>query len=46
MSGLDHSQPNCQFAAEGNGYEERDPCDAEIERLRQRVRELETISFE
>ncbi|GKD30814.1 reverse transcriptase domain-containing protein, partial [Tanacetum coccineum] len=46
MSGIDPNQQHRRFAAEGNGYEERDPCDAEIERLRQRVRELETISFE
>ncbi|GJV55281.1 RNA-directed DNA polymerase [Tanacetum coccineum] len=44
MSGVDHSKPNRRFAARGNGYEERDPRDAKIERLRQRVRELETKS--
>ncbi|GKD98071.1 reverse transcriptase domain-containing protein, partial [Tanacetum coccineum] len=41
---VDHSKPNRRFAARGNGYEERDPRDAKIERLRQRVRELETKS--
>nr|GEW26856.1 retrotransposon protein, putative, Ty3-gypsy subclass [Tanacetum cinerariifolium] len=30
-----------RFAAEGNGHDGRDPRDVEIERLRQRVRELE-----
>ncbi|PWA62144.1 FK506-binding protein [Artemisia annua] len=42
MSGNDHYR---RFAAGGNGYEESDPRDAEIERLRQRVRELETNTF-
>ncbi|GKF31344.1 hypothetical protein Tco_0101142 [Tanacetum coccineum] len=30
-----------RFAAGGNGNDERDPRDVEIERLRERVRELE-----
>lgn len=42
MSGNDHYR---RFAAGGNRYEEGDPRDAEIERLRQRVRELETNTF-
>lgn len=42
MSANDHSR---RFAAGGNDYEERDPRDAEIERLRQRVHELETNTF-
>ncbi|GJV85258.1 hypothetical protein Tco_1525156 [Tanacetum coccineum] len=46
MSGIDHSQPNHRFTARGNGYEEHDHRDAKIERLRQRVRELETNSFD
>nr|GEV72762.1 hypothetical protein [Tanacetum cinerariifolium] len=46
MSGIDHSQPNRRFTAGGNGYDERDPRDAEIERLRQLVCELETNSFD
>ncbi|GKD24666.1 reverse transcriptase domain-containing protein, partial [Tanacetum coccineum] len=46
MSGIDHSQQHRRFVDGGNDYEERDPRDAEIERLRQRVRELETNSFD
>ncbi|KAJ0444397.1 putative retrotransposon gag domain-containing protein [Helianthus annuus] len=34
-------QPHHRFAAGGSGPEQRDPRDAEIERLQQRVRELE-----
>ncbi|GJT84226.1 hypothetical protein Tco_1058568 [Tanacetum coccineum] len=46
MSGRDHHQPNRRFAARGNGYKARDPRDAEIERLRQRIHELETNPFD
>nr|GEU72358.1 putative reverse transcriptase domain, zinc finger, CCHC-type, aspartic peptidase domain protein [Tanacetum cinerariifolium] len=46
MSGVDPSQQHRRFAAGGNSYDERDPRDAEIERLRQRVRELETNSYD
>ncbi|GKD83265.1 hypothetical protein Tco_1350104, partial [Tanacetum coccineum] len=42
MSGRDHHQPNHRFAARGNSYEARDPQDAKIERLRQRIHKLET----
>ncbi|GJY83126.1 hypothetical protein Tco_0496502 [Tanacetum coccineum] len=45
MSGRDHHQPNHRFAVRGNGYEVRDPRDTEIERLRQRIHELETNPF-
>nr|GEW93793.1 reverse transcriptase domain-containing protein [Tanacetum cinerariifolium] len=37
----DHHRQGRRFAAEGNGYDGRDPRDVEIERLRQRVRDLE-----
>ncbi|GJV87680.1 reverse transcriptase domain-containing protein [Tanacetum coccineum] len=46
MSGVDPNHQHRRFAAGGNGYDERDPRDAEIERLRQRVRELEPISYD
>ncbi|GKD73277.1 hypothetical protein Tco_1331559 [Tanacetum coccineum] len=46
MSGIDHSQQHRRFAARGNGYEERDLRDAEIEHLCQRVCKLETNSFD
>ncbi|GKA45671.1 hypothetical protein Tco_0738467, partial [Tanacetum coccineum] len=46
MSGIDPNQQHRRFAAGGNGYDERDPRDAEIERLRQRVRELETNFYD
>nr|GEU35812.1 hypothetical protein [Tanacetum cinerariifolium] len=46
MSGRDHRQQNRRFATRGNGYEARDPRDAEIERLRQRIHELETNPFD
>nr|GFA17524.1 reverse transcriptase domain-containing protein [Tanacetum cinerariifolium] len=35
-----------RFAAKGNGYEARDPRDAEVERLRQRIYKLETNPFD
>nr|GEX20851.1 reverse transcriptase domain-containing protein [Tanacetum cinerariifolium] len=35
-----------RFAARGNGYDMHDPRDVEIERLRQRVRELEINPFD
>nr|GEV46198.1 reverse transcriptase domain-containing protein [Tanacetum cinerariifolium] len=42
MSGNeDHHRQGRRFAAGGNGHDGRDPRDVEIERLRQRVRELE-----
>nr|GEY27746.1 hypothetical protein [Tanacetum cinerariifolium] len=42
MSGNeDHHRQGCRFTAEGNGHDRRDPRDVEIERLRQRVRDLE-----
>nr|GEV01011.1 RNA-directed DNA polymerase, eukaryota [Tanacetum cinerariifolium] len=41
MSGNeDHHRQGCRFATGGNGHDGRDPRDVEIERLRQRVREL------
>nr|GFD44553.1 reverse transcriptase domain-containing protein [Tanacetum cinerariifolium] len=41
MSGNeDHHRQGRRFAAGGNGHDDRDPRDVEIERLRQRVREL------
>ncbi|GJS71411.1 putative CCCH-type zinc finger family protein [Tanacetum coccineum] len=46
MSGVDPNHQHRRFAAGGNGYDERDPRDAEIERLRQRVRELETNFYD
>nr|GEX64670.1 putative reverse transcriptase domain-containing protein [Tanacetum cinerariifolium] len=46
MSGVDPSHQHRRFVAGGNGYDERDPRDAEIERLRQRVRELKPISYD
>ncbi|GKC31422.1 hypothetical protein Tco_1038716, partial [Tanacetum coccineum] len=46
MSGVDPNHQHRRFAAGGNGYDERDPRDAEIERLRQRVHELEPISYD
>nr|GEY06678.1 hypothetical protein [Tanacetum cinerariifolium] len=45
MSGnKDHHRQGRRFAAGGNGHDGRDPRDVEIERLRQRVRELEIQS--
>nr|GEV21054.1 protein argonaute 5-like [Tanacetum cinerariifolium] len=42
MSGNeDHHRQGCRFAAEGNGHDRHDPRDVEIERLRQRVCDLE-----
>nr|GEX45200.1 reverse transcriptase domain-containing protein [Tanacetum cinerariifolium] len=42
MSGNeDHHRQGRRFVARGNGHDGRDPRDVEIERLRQRVRELE-----
>nr|GFB90320.1 reverse transcriptase domain-containing protein [Tanacetum cinerariifolium] len=42
MSGnKDHHRQGHRFAAGGNGHDGRDPRDVEIERLRQRVRDLE-----
>nr|GEZ35501.1 reverse transcriptase domain-containing protein [Tanacetum cinerariifolium] len=42
MSGNeDHHRQGRRFAAGGNGHDERDPRDVEIERLHQRVRDLE-----
>nr|GEW13928.1 zinc finger, PHD-type [Tanacetum cinerariifolium] len=42
MSGNeDHHRQGRRFAAGGNGHDGRDPRDVEIERLRQRVRDLE-----
>nr|GEX20883.1 hypothetical protein [Tanacetum cinerariifolium] len=46
MSGVDPSQQHHRFATRGNGYDERDPRDAEIECLRQQVRKLETNSYD
>nr|GEZ49255.1 reverse transcriptase domain-containing protein [Tanacetum cinerariifolium] len=37
----DHHRQGRRFAAGGNGHDGRDPRDVEIERLRQRVRDLE-----
>nr|GEU50893.1 FAR1 DNA binding domain, zinc finger, SWIM-type, MULE transposase domain, FHY3/FAR1 family [Tanacetum cinerariifolium] len=45
MSGRDHHQQNRRFIVRGNSYEVRDPQDAEIERLRQQIHELETNLF-
>nr|GFA56031.1 hypothetical protein [Tanacetum cinerariifolium] len=46
MSGNeDHHRQGHRFAAGGNGHDGRDPRDVEIERLRQRVRELEINPF-
>nr|GEY42103.1 reverse transcriptase domain-containing protein [Tanacetum cinerariifolium] len=42
----DHHRQGRRFAAEGNGHDGRDPRDVEIERLRQRVRELEINPFD
>nr|GEY07941.1 reverse transcriptase domain-containing protein [Tanacetum cinerariifolium] len=42
MSGNeDHHRQGRRFAAGGNGHDGRDPRDVEIERLRQRIRDLE-----
>ncbi|PWA75583.1 hypothetical protein CTI12_AA241280 [Artemisia annua] len=41
----DHRRQDHRFAARGNEHDERDPRDIEIERLRQRVRELEINPF-
>nr|GEZ66530.1 reverse transcriptase domain-containing protein [Tanacetum cinerariifolium] len=41
----DHHRQGRRFAAGGNGHDGRDPRDVEIERLRQRVRELEINPF-
>nr|GEY15702.1 reverse transcriptase domain-containing protein [Tanacetum cinerariifolium] len=41
-----HHRQGRRFAARGNGHDGRDPRDVEIERLRQRVRELEINPFE
>ncbi|GJR05853.1 reverse transcriptase domain-containing protein [Tanacetum coccineum] len=47
MSGNeDHHRQGRRFAARGNRHDERDPRDVEIERLRQRVRELEINPFD
>ncbi|GKC65747.1 reverse transcriptase domain-containing protein [Tanacetum coccineum] len=47
MSGNeDHHRQGRRFAAGGNGHDGRDPRDVEIERLRQRVRELEINPFD
>ncbi|GJV50045.1 hypothetical protein Tco_1440257 [Tanacetum coccineum] len=47
MSGNeDHHRQGRRFAARGNRHDERDPRDVEIERLRQRVRELEINPFQ
>ncbi|KAK1407938.1 hypothetical protein QVD17_39566 [Tagetes erecta] len=44
--GRDHHHQHRRFAAGGNGHVQRDPQDiAEIERLQQRVRELELNQF-
>ncbi|KAJ0800640.1 putative nucleotidyltransferase, Ribonuclease H [Helianthus annuus] len=45
MSGYDHRHQYRRFAAGGNGYDDRDPRDIEIDRLRQRIRELEVNPF-
>nr|GFC44007.1 reverse transcriptase domain-containing protein [Tanacetum cinerariifolium] len=47
MSGNeDHHRQGRRFAAGGNGHDGRDHRDVEIERLRQRVRELEINPFD
>nr|GEZ36449.1 RNA-directed DNA polymerase [Tanacetum cinerariifolium] len=47
MSGNeDHHRQGRRFAAGGNGHDGRDPRNVEIERLCQRVRELEINSFD
>ncbi|GJW49330.1 putative reverse transcriptase domain, zinc finger, CCHC-type, aspartic peptidase domain protein [Tanacetum coccineum] len=47
MSGNeDHHRQDRRFAAGGNGHDGRDPRDVEIEKLRQRVRELEINPFD
>ena len=47
MSGNeDHHRQGRRFAARGNGHDERDPRDVEIERLRQRIHKLETNPFD
>nr|GFB54364.1 reverse transcriptase domain-containing protein [Tanacetum cinerariifolium] len=47
MSGNeDHHRQGCRFATGGNGHDGRDPRDVEIERLRQRVHELEINPFD
>nr|GEW85085.1 reverse transcriptase domain-containing protein [Tanacetum cinerariifolium] len=47
MSGNeDHHRQGRRFAAGGNRHDGRDPRDVEIERLRQRVRELEINPFD
>nr|GEW88765.1 hypothetical protein [Tanacetum cinerariifolium] len=47
MSGNeDHHRQGRRFAVGGNGHDGRDPRDGEIERLRQRVRELEINPFD
>ena len=45
VHGKDCRHQHRRFAAGGNGYDQRDPRDAEIERLRQRVRELEDNQY-
>nr|GEY48792.1 hypothetical protein [Tanacetum cinerariifolium] len=46
MSGNgDHHRQGRRFAARGNGHDGRDPCNVEIEKLRQRVRKLEINPF-
>nr|GEY67917.1 hypothetical protein [Tanacetum cinerariifolium] len=42
----DHHRQGRRFAAGGNGHDRRDPREVEIERLRQRVRELEINLFD
>nr|GEX12367.1 putative reverse transcriptase domain, zinc finger, CCHC-type, aspartic peptidase domain protein [Tanacetum cinerariifolium] len=42
----DHHRQGRIFAARGNGHDRRDPRDVKIERLRQRVRELEINPFD
>nr|GEV15151.1 UvrD-like helicase, ATP-binding domain, P-loop containing nucleoside triphosphate hydrolase [Tanacetum cinerariifolium] len=42
----DHRRQGRRFAAGSNGHDRRAPRDVEIERLRQRVRELEINSFD
>ena len=43
--GKDRRHQHRRFAAGGNGYDQRDPRDAEIKHLRQRVRELEDNQY-
>ncbi|KAD4178160.1 hypothetical protein E3N88_26751 [Mikania micrantha] len=44
--GRERRHPHRRFAAGGNGHEQRDPRDiAEIERLQQRIRDLELNQF-